>query len=485
MKNSAISLLFLGVLPLLLSAQPLRVEIFGGDDPFAQQPRRAAKLFELNTLDPISKSWGKAGARSLAELKQMYIARGDYTPSGKLQAADIDAMFGILLPEQFTAPSADVKLPPDEYQTLLKALGAKAYKTRENATQRLLAAGPQNDPKKWLAEATRHLDPEIKLRALEIRTAWRAASVSAPNIHFDGFSNGFRRLLKSDLDPDLKQRILERGLSLMDEKKGAPESLQRLLAPVITATVISGTPEQMQFVKDTFLTASDEHSSWCFIACAKASKSDNFGDVLLAALRSEKPMLIGRALESATPEVEGARAALDELAKEKRWSDIVNVLLAGKFNDEKIFNRMIKDLITFEEIEPKKEALQQISKISRHHNKVPAELLGHLMPLAKDPTSELRRPAINCLAGFRDADLLKPLFEIYLADPKKLKTPVAKAFRKFPKEAAAIIAAAPDTAEAKDAIRKLKRTMGTGGDLDELLDAMPDPFGGGGDPFGQ
>lgn len=470
MKNSVIRLLFLGVLPLFLPlhllGQPLQFQQVFGDDPFGgRNNKKAAKLFELNTLDPISKSWGKPGAQALAELKQMYNARGAYTPAGKLHTVDIDAMFGILLPEQFTAPSADAKLNPENYKTLLQDLGAKAYKTRRNATERLLAIGPQEDPKELLVKATTNADPEIRLRAIEIRTAWLAASATAPNINYDGFSSGFRRLLKSEeLEPAVQKRILEHGLSLIDQKKGAPRKLQRLLTPMVSSVIQSGTPTQVQRVKDILLNAPDDQAAWCFSACTKSAKSDNFEDLLLLALRSKKPYLIDLGLHVVGPEMAGARAALDELRKEPHYADQVILLLAGKFKDEKIFTGMVEDLLKLEEAEPKKAALQRLSKVGRFHDKVPAELLAHLMPIAKDATSELRRPAINCLSGFRDPTILKPLFDIYLADPKKMKSPIAKAFRNFPKEGKKILEEAPDTAEAKDAIKRLKRSIENFGD---------------------
>lgn len=482
MKNSFIPLLLICSLPLLLSAQPQFNQVFG-EDPFQPRQQKRAKLFELNTLDPISKSWGKPGARALAELKQMYSARGEYSPAGTLQTSDIDAMFGILLPEQFAAPSADAKISADDYQQLIQGLGAKAYKTRQNSTQRLLAVGPQDDPKKLLSEATRNADPEIRLRAIEIRTAWLAGSAPAPNLYLDGFSNGFRRLVKSEgLQPAVKQRILEHGLSMMDDKKGAPRKLQRLLTPVVTAVVQSGTPTQIQQIKDTLLNTPADQAAWCFSACMKSAKSEHFGDILLLALRSKKPPLIRLGLDVVSPEMEGARAALDELRKEEAWSDPITLLLAGKFKDEKIFTGMVEEVLKLEEAEAKKAALQQLSKVGRYHGKIPAELLGHLLPIAKNPKSELRRPAINCLSGFRDPGILKPLFEIYLDDPKKMKAPVAKAFRNFPKEGKKIIEEVPDTAEAKDAVKRLKRMIENVGDP---FFGGQDPFGGGADPFAE
>jgi|GEM_PF-1672399 len=478
MKSFLLSVLLFSLLPFSVWSQPLVFEeIFGGQ---RMGQKRDAKLFDLASLDPISKAWGGSGAQALAQLKAMYGVRGEYTPPATLKVADVDAMFGILLPKKFAAPSADTELSAEDYQALIDGLGAVSYKTRVNATQRLLAIGPQDDPEKRLLAAARSTDPEIRLRAVEIRESWRAASVPAPHIHYDGFSGGIRRLVKSgDIKPEVKQRLLEHCLSLVDGKRGAPPKLRRLLAPAITATVESGTPEQAGLIKDLLLNTPEEHAVWCFAACAKASDADHFNELLRSSLTSKKRPLIASALSVVGPEHKGCRAVLDELMKEEAWTIEIRMLLAGKFKDKKILEGMIEEALVVEEAEGKKAVLQQLSKVGRFHGKLPAELRVHLMPFAKDPKSELRRPAINCLAGFRDVDVLKPLFEIYLADPKKLKSPVAKAFRNFPKETKAILAAAPDTPEAKDAVKKLKRTIDNANGF-----FGADPFGGGDDPFG-
>lgn len=372
--------------------------------PAMAQKKGKQQSFDSKSVVALCKTV-KHGAIIKQEIFEMATNEAyDPAPMIALGESGVTSLFTVLYPDVFRKPK---KANPEELERSFKDLASDVFWVREKASKRLRDAGPLDAA--LLDDLLEGADPEVRMRAHEIKQIWQATRPGAPN----KLAHGFGKFAASNLDEDVVAEICRCTKVLIDNNE-LDNSSGRFLRFGIRH-ILASDEARWKPIVDGFEAMNDQQASE-ILASARNLASPGGVELTNVAIRDLRRNISNMAMQN-------ARAYKDEnfkkllpvitevsktgISKSARWSAIA--LLAMRNNDAENLKRL---QTAFEEGGDAFQTACDAMKLAGDMQAFPKELWPPIdKALAAAKRRKDRRPVESMLLRYKGNEVYERLFE--------------------------------------------------------------------------
>jgi len=358
-----------------------------------------------------------ADPEMLSILADMVSQQNAFRPE-RLHALGLDGLRAVLdevLPE--TAEPAELTANSDEIAKRIEQLGDANYQTRRAATEKLVRLGRAVEPQ--LVEAARRPDPEISWRARRILRHWEKRQTEDKSRYLPALAVYAAGI---DDEPRLREILRRTQLAL---KSGLRESSrQQVLRQCIVPLARAGKDEYLEPFVPLLKDADVQVAVLVVGAVGEGSRGGRFPDLLVEALRSDRP-------EVATAAVYQVRASTDESRREelepllletfRRSNDALKLqaatVLLHKYDSAEGRDYLLERAEGADR-NARYQALSALATTDNSGKEIDKRVLEVLRRQIRSKESTTRRLAARALARYRGDEVLTSLVPL-LADEQR------------------------------------------------------------------
>jgi HEAT repeat protein len=324
-----------------------------------------------------------------------------------LGTAGLEALLDRLFPETAAAPR--VELSDDELAALIVQLAAEDFRTRQDATQTLIAKARTH--REAIEKAADHRDAEVRLRARLILATWDAKPTTTWDKHVDGcsaFLGQIRDRERLDLLAQRTVAVLQAGMPTRDRLK--------LMRVCLAGLALGGDEASCDRLRP-LMEHPDPRVAELVVESIGAYREDPafFPRVLIDGLENDRPAVVEAALRWSTNGGSEERAKDVERAVRRVFTGSnsslkfqASFLLMHTFDDAEAFAYLLEQTKS-DDIKQAFTAIHWVGDACHSGKPVTREILNAFDPHLESKNAELRRAATDALGTYQGEEVVKRL----------------------------------------------------------------------------